>query len=304
MIEIRSAEEWAAANAAEIVPLRVRRIASDFHASVDRRDLGEDVRITRVSTAATAIRRTARDITSSDDGFAIFELTIAGTSRISQGDRDCQLDRLSATIYTTDRPAGFESSNGKDGYLVQMPRTVLPVNDSELRRAIIRPLVREPLLRVCAALLRSAHEELPQLDRIGQAAVSGTLLDLLASLLRSGAARSAQGHSALLVRMQNHIDRHRCDPGLDVAALAGHFSVSTRLVYSTFASIGASPAERIRSARLRRAQQLIEQTDLSLSTIAADCGFGDFSTFVRAFKKTHHLTPSAWRRQHRALSPA
>lgn len=117
MIEIRSAEEWAAAITTEIVPLGVRRIASGFHASVDRRDLGDDVRITRASAAASAIRRTARDITSSDDGFAIFQLNIAGAGRVSQGDRDCRLDGLSATVYTTDRPAGFEFSNGNDGYL-------------------------------------------------------------------------------------------------------------------------------------------------------------------------------------------
>ncbi|MEU0922641.1 AraC family transcriptional regulator [Streptomyces malaysiensis] len=304
MIEIRSAEEWAAAITTEIVPLGVRRIASGFHASVDRRDLGDDVRITRASAAASAIRRTARDITSSDDGFAIFQLNIAGAGRVSQGDRDCRLDGLSATVYTTDRPAGFEFSNGNDGYLVQMPRELLPVSDSELRRFVVRPLTGEPLLRVCVALLESAREEVSRLDWNGQAVVTGTLLDLLASLLRSGAEGSAPSHSALLGRMQHHIDRHCSDPGLDVSALAGHFSVSTRLVHSTFASIGATPAERIRSARLRRARQLIEQTDLLLSTIAAECGFGDFSTFVRAFKRAHHVTPSAWRRQHLALRSA
>jgi AraC-like DNA-binding protein len=302
-INVGSAEEWAAAIASEIVPLRVRRISPDFKATIHRRDLADNFRITRVSSGRSSIQRAPSNITSADDGFAIFHLNRRGVSRISQHGRDCTLDELSATLYSTDRPSRLAFSAGNDGVLVQVPRELLPVSEAEFRQALIRPIVHAPLLKVLLALLSSSHEELPQLDRGGKTVIASTLLDLVGSLLRTQTAVDDHAGHSLLGRMLDHVDRSFADPDLNAAALARHFNVSTRFIYNTFARAGLHPAAHIRSVRLSRARKLIENTDMPMYAIGVSCGFGVFSTFVRAFKRVHAVSPSAWREEHSSLRP-
>ena len=48
--------------------------------------------------------------------------------------------------------------------------------------------------------------------------------------------------------------------------------------------------------RLKNAHALIEQTNLSLLEVALSCGFNDYHSFLTAFKKKYHYTPSQVRR--------
>jgi AraC-like DNA-binding protein len=56
---------------------------------------------------------------------------------------------------------------------------------------------------------------------------------------------------------------------------------------------------RIREATGRLADP--EQKQLPVLTIAMDAGFRSLSSFNKAFKDTHGVTPTAWRKQ--ALGP-
>jgi AraC-like DNA-binding protein len=48
--------------------------------------------------------------------------------------------------------------------------------------------------------------------------------------------------------------------------------------------------------RLKNAHALIEQTNLTLLEIALHCGFNDYHSFLTAFKKKYHYTPSQVKR--------
>lgn len=48
--------------------------------------------------------------------------------------------------------------------------------------------------------------------------------------------------------------------------------------------------------RLKNAHALIEQTNLSLLEVALSCGFNDYHSFLTAFKKKYHYTPSQVKR--------
>jgi transcriptional regulator GlxA family with amidase domain len=52
--------------------------------------------------------------------------------------------------------------------------------------------------------------------------------------------------------------------------------------------------------RLRRAQELLEETDLPLATIAERAGFLHSEYFSVAFKRVNQTTPSEYRRRLRA----
>lgn len=56
-----------------------------------------------------------------------------------------------------------------------------------------------------------------------------------------------------------------------------------------------TPKQWIDAARLRRAQQLLETTDLTIETIANECGFRSPVTFRQRFHACFGVSPMSWR---------
>ena len=70
-------------------------------------------------------------------------------------------------------------------------------------------------------------------------------------------------------------------------------------------SMGAPPHRWLVGQRLRRARDLLERSDDSISAIALSCGFADQSHLTRRFHATVGCSPAAWRRQRKAgITPA
>jgi transcriptional regulator GlxA family with amidase domain len=62
------------------------------------------------------------------------------------------------------------------------------------------------------------------------------------------------------------------------------------------ADMGTTPSAWLNRQRIIRAQQMLEQTELSLETVAADTGFGAAAVMRHHFVKVLHTTPTAYRR--------
>jgi AraC-like DNA-binding protein len=62
---------------------------------------------------------------------------------------------------------------------------------------------------------------------------------------------------------------------------------------------GVSPAQFQNSIRMNRAKDLLSSTELSVSEIAAQCGFETVYYFSRHFTQKMGITPSAYRKQSR-----
>lgn len=58
---------------------------------------------------------------------------------------------------------------------------------------------------------------------------------------------------------------------------------------------GHSPNHFIRLIRTQKACELLKNTDLPISHIAASCGFSDSSYFGKVFKQEMDMTPMEWR---------
>jgi len=84
---------------------------------------------------------------------------------------------------------------------------------------------------------------------------------------------------------------------LDKLAGLAHLSVThfRRLFVETFKE---SPAKYALRLRLNRARELLETTDRTIANIALDSGFYDQSHFVKAFRATYKITPTAYRTRH------
>jgi AraC-like DNA-binding protein len=104
--------------------------------------------------------------------------------------------------------------------------------------------------------------------------------------------RSSQ---STLRKIQQYIEAHLDDGDLTLRSAARAHLVSARYVNRLFMHEGVSAA-RIRIRRLERCRADLEDPErrhLSISEIAFDHGFGNISSFNRAFKARFHITPTS-----------
>lgn len=84
---------------------------------------------------------------------------------------------------------------------------------------------------------------------------------------------------------------------LTVDQLARKALMSSRTFARRFrADMGTTPAAWLNRQRIMRAQQLLEQSDLGLETIAQQTGFGTAAVMRHHFLKVLQTTPTAYRR--------
>ena len=66
-------------------------------------------------------------------------------------------------------------------------------------------------------------------------------------------------------------------------------------------NIGIGPAKYLMECRLKKAETMMEQGDLSLSDIAFSAGFYDVSHFSKAFTAKHGISPGKFRLEQKEL---
>lgn len=84
---------------------------------------------------------------------------------------------------------------------------------------------------------------------------------------------------------------------IPLADLAEGAAMSPYHFLRTFrAVVGVTPHQFVLGERLRRAAVRLRRTDLPVSAIAYDAGFGDLSTFNRRFRRVMGASPTEYRR--------
>jgi AraC family transcriptional regulator of adaptative response / DNA-3-methyladenine glycosylase II len=85
-----------------------------------------------------------------------------------------------------------------------------------------------------------------------------------------------------------------------VADLAEKLGIGARHLARLFkVHLGASPAEVARTRRVLLAKRLVSDTDLPLSRVAFEAGFGSVRRFNDAFRKIYKRSPSSVRQSRR-----
>ena len=122
--------------------------------------------------------------------------------------------------------------------------------------------------------------------------------DLHQLMLQSYQNTASHAFDNVLAQAQKYIDLCYTQ-NLTVEILANICNVSTSYLYRLFSEkMGTSPHQVLLNRRLTAARSLLVNTDLSLSDIAANCGFNSQSYFSDCFKKQNNgLTPSDFRYQ-------
>ncbi|RLP75079.1 helix-turn-helix domain-containing protein [Mycetocola tolaasinivorans] len=88
---------------------------------------------------------------------------------------------------------------------------------------------------------------------------------------------------------------------ISVGDLAARAHVSVRTIIRRFErEYALTPSQWLRLERLRRAQQLLEETELGIDEVARQSGFGTGTSLRQAFAERLHTSPNAYRGAFRA----
>jgi AraC-like DNA-binding protein len=93
------------------------------------------------------------------------------------------------------------------------------------------------------------------------------------------------------------VEKNMANPGFSVEEMSREMFVSRVALYKRILSLtGKTPIEFIRSVRLKRAAQLLEKNQYTVSEIAYQVGFNNPKYFSRYFKEEFGILPSAFQK--------
>ncbi len=124
------------------------------------------------------------------------------------------------------------------------------------------------------------------------------LYELFAELLnpQNAGGKLVESENADVSVIQNYIIAHLHED-LNVRQLASQLYMSPSQFSRVFKRrTGVSPYQYILIARLNRAKDLLQKTDLSISSIAYDVGFHSESNFIYSFTKNVGVSPRKFRK--------
>lgn len=92
------------------------------------------------------------------------------------------------------------------------------------------------------------------------------------------------------------------DKDWSLSELAQRFAMSERTLLRRFKqATGTSPAKWLIQARVQRARQLLETTQLPIESLANQCGFGTATNFRQHFRAQLNISPVAYRKQFKKM---
>jgi transcriptional regulator GlxA family with amidase domain len=125
-----------------------------------------------------------------------------------------------------------------------------------------------------------------------------------ASMPQPEAVISQRAQDNLVRRAMLLIEQKLAQPD-SITSIAGLLGIGARQLQRRFLSdVGMTPRAYRLALRLARAEWMVRHTDLSLTDVGLECGFGDCSHFSRAFTRHFRVAPYRFRRMARERAGA
>ena len=107
-----------------------------------------------------------------------------------------------------------------------------------------------------------------------------------------------QADAQFLRRALEIVDRHLSDFEFDVEALAKKVAVSRRQLFRKLKAVtGGTPNALIRAMRLKRAAQLLKESQMTITEITYAVGFSDLKHFRSLFQEHFGVLPGEYARK-------
>lgn len=227
---------------------------------------------------------------------------LAGRANLAQAGHVAALERGDLAILDSTREYEIEVPIAFDALWVKVPRYRIEGRLGSFEQVMSQRINGAAGIGYLASnLLRAALREAPRITAHDANRITNSLLDLLGmSLACSFAAQPSMAKTSRSTfrRIQKYVEDHLDDENLSLEAIAAKLSLSTRYVNKLFEREGVSAARWIRIRRLERCRADLEDPEKrnrSVSDIAFSHGFGNISSFNRAFKTRFKVAPTTLR---------
>jgi AraC-like DNA-binding protein len=100
--------------------------------------------------------------------------------------------------------------------------------------------------------------------------------------------------------IKDYIDQHPLEiKTIEELIHKSHSPIGINLLHQGFRQLfGTRIKEYEIRKRLEAAAHLLQEDEMTMQEITSKCGYSSQSSFVRAFKDVHGITPGQWRNQH------
>jgi AraC-like DNA-binding protein/CheY-like chemotaxis protein len=116
--------------------------------------------------------------------------------------------------------------------------------------------------------------------------------------LRPNGLAMNQADSQFLHRAVATVDRHLCDFEFDVEVLAKRMAMSRRQLFRKLKAVtGGTPNTLIRAMRLKRAAQLLQESQMTITEVTYAVGFSDLKHFRAVFREQFGVLPGEYPRR-------
>ncbi|MEM8926330.1 MAG: helix-turn-helix domain-containing protein, partial [Actinomycetota bacterium] len=239
--------------------------------------------ISRVQSDGQVVTR--RTNTTSTD--CLVSLQLAGLGRVSQAGAEAVLRPGDFALYDATEPYELAFEGSFQQLVVQFPRNSLIARNVHLHSTVARSHSgRTGVGAVAMSLVRSLSDQAESIDAPTRAELGLQVIDVVASAL-SATPSDAAVATLNRRRILDHVAHNLDDPGLSVASLARTFGVSARTLQKLFSDDGAYLSEHIRTMRLLRAAEALDdprRAHQTITQIAHEAGFGGPTQLSRRFR--------------------
>lgn len=287
----------------EIIPYWEARLhdkrAETFDSAADGYLFG-DIMVGRVRTASQHLDRSryriARDGLSQYGFQFIMDGGIGGRDGGSEGWAGAKGDLFVSDLAQTMR---VEACNLRVLYF-SVPRHLLAprLNNPDHHNTRVLP-ANTPLVGLLNTHLATALRLAPTLNATDARTIMNVTLELTAAVLNAQVTQAQADAVALAItqNIRHYIEGHIQDGGLSADAVAARFSMSRRKLYYLFEPFGGFDTY-VRERRLRHIRRALADSTLQMrqiADIAQAFGFRNYPGFVRAFRRSFGISPSAAR---------
>ena len=159
---------------------------------------------------------------------------------------------------------------------------------------ITKPFQPDLLLARIGNLLRNRHL---LKDLWGTSSNATKKEDKTATTENTHLSSEGTRENAFICRFKKVIEERMTDSELSVETIGSELGLSRVQLYRKVKALtGSSPVDLLRKARLNKAQQLLQTTDLSVSEIAYQVGFTSPSYFTKCYKDEYGKVPGESRK--------
>jgi len=268
-------------------------VRDHFRARLEQVDLGPAT-VNSIQAETQRVRRTRANLARSHDPVFILLQLREGQVRLQQLGREAIVRAGESVFIDGTEPYELECPRRTSSLALRMPEPWLKHWLPHPERFPARLFTGGGWSAALNAALGTVD-----VDSCDAFALPGdAVAEQIAALLALAMGRDPQSGVTLFNELVRTLRSRLHEADLSPLAVANQHRVSKRTVHYAFAAANTTFTEELMRLRLERAQEILSDTrfaDLSVSEVAAQCGFLDPSHFARRFRQKFAQTPLIFR---------